>query len=227
MAGEIDIAGALRRAKVAELAKLLPRVQAAAEAARQTDEAKRSEALDPLTPAREVARLRAEAADAAFEAERMVRAADAVSEALVAAREAEARRQTRDRYEAARGRRDAVVQRVRAEYPDLAARLVDLLRELVAASADVQAANRDLPEGAERLELPEVLAREGLPHMQCAGGIGDPMLLAEMAVPDLDDPHRMLWPPTGFNTWLQRPLLSDIIRALPRIETAKEAEHAD
>lgn len=72
---------------------------------------------------------------------------------------AEAEEDRRAAYQQALAARDAAAARLVAEYPGLVAHLLDLVRELAEAGIAVEAANRDLPAGADPLIDAERIAR--------------------------------------------------------------------
>jgi hypothetical protein len=96
-------------------------------------------------------------------AERLVDRADAqveaVHQALNRALEEDLEAPRRAAYEAARQLSDAIQKRLETEYPQLAAAIVSILRDVQEAETVVVRANRDLPKGAAPLVSPEVAVR--------------------------------------------------------------------
>lgn len=83
----------------------------------------------------------------------------ALEDRLAAARSAEDGTRKRQAYAAALAARDAAAARLAREYPDLAQAALALLRAVAEADLAVARVNDDLPEGAERLSLVELVAR--------------------------------------------------------------------
>ena len=99
----------------------------------------------------------AEAEDAAGDAQLYLEALeDRLAEARAAAAEAARRR----RYEEAAALSKAATRDLAKQYPDLARGFVALLRQLSEARRAIEAANADLPAGAELLQDPEAVVRD-------------------------------------------------------------------
>lgn len=169
----------------------IPAVEEAATAARAEAEKTRTAALDPRLSASAAEAKRAEAERAGFQADRMEVALASLRDRLVEAEEAEALADRRARYDAAKVRGEAAAARLAAEYPEIVERLVPLLREVLEATADVIEANKERPEGADKLPIPEYAAR----------GIEDvtshtfPLLVTDMYVPVFEERNAAHWPP--------------------------------
>jgi hypothetical protein len=123
-------------------------------------EAARTRALDPTLAAADVVAARREMGDAAFRRDRLQTAATRLRERLqeVAAQEEDHRR--RLAYDEAKAERDDLVSELSRVYPPIEAQLADLLGRLDASDRRIEFINdRDLPSGAERLLVAELVAR--------------------------------------------------------------------
>ncbi|MFN4160043.1 MAG: hypothetical protein ACK4GO_16805 [Gemmobacter sp.] len=123
-------------------------------------------------------------------------------------------------YDSTKTERDRVSERTKAEYPPLAAALVELLNDIVAVALKVDAANGQLPEGAAPLDRPEG-------HLRGFQDRGDSLFPCEefglarltgIVLPDLADWNKAHWPPgwrAGFDAW-QRPFVFQKVARLWR-----------
>lgn len=160
----------------------------------------RAASLDPTASADDVRKARAALSDIDFEAERLMVAAECLSQALEAAQEREASQEKAKAYEAARAERDALAEELATVYPEAASRIADLLARIVKNNAAVEAANRALPENAEWLADVEHVARGVASNgMLVSGQTGQTARLVDkVALPHLSgddaarDPHG-LW----------------------------------
>ena len=119
----------------------------------------RAASLDPTASADDVRKARASLSDIDFEAERLMVAAECLSQALEAAQAREASQAKAKAYEAARAERDALAKELATVYPEAAGKIADLLARIVKNNAAVTAVNRALPENAEWLADVEHVVR--------------------------------------------------------------------
>lgn len=115
--------------------------------------------LSPLATSAQAHELRQRAGDYRFEADRMEASCSAIRARIEDLRELEARQQAEQRYAEARAERDALAQHITERLPGLLDELVVMIDRIAESRAQVIAANRDLPEGAELLEEAETIAR--------------------------------------------------------------------
>ena len=159
----------------------------------------RQRALNPALPQDEVKQAREDADAAAFDAERMTTAIDALeNRAMSIADEAEAIRRN-DAYENAIAERDRCAERIRAEYPSLQKQLIDLLADLAATNALVDRANHKRPEGAAVIQRPEGAARGFDDRDNLTLGSGAPyngqiFRILQAVLPDFQDRALLAWP---------------------------------
>lgn len=181
-----------RKASPAEISDLLQ--EASGEAARlRAGAAKaRDTALDPRKTGAAVQKLRREAEDAEFEADRIGQAVVALEEFEEEAEARAAAEGARAAYDDAVARRDAVAERIRIDYPQIAADLMSLIGAIVASNKEIVTVNRELPDGCEPILQAEQRARgfrrRSLTH------IVNPPLIAQMMVPAFDPAEGALHP---------------------------------
>lgn len=119
----------------------------------------RAASLDPTASADDVRKARAALSDIDFEAERLMVAAECLSQALEAAQAREASQAKAKAYQAAQAERDALAKELAAVYPEAAGKIADLLARIVKNNRVVDEVNRALPENAEWLADVEHVAR--------------------------------------------------------------------
>jgi hypothetical protein len=177
----------------ADVAAMLDRVGPEVDRLRTRAGAVRDDALNPRLTWAEVQALRAAADEADFEAARIERAAEVLAADLDKLQAAEAETDRRARYSAADARAAEVAELVRLRYPALAADLLKLIEQVVDATREVVAVNRDLPAGFAMLRGPEDRAR-GVNMTAGTRPERAPMLLAEAVLPPFTPSDRAIWP---------------------------------
>ncbi|CDX22111.1 hypothetical protein MPL3356_390151 [Mesorhizobium plurifarium] len=103
--------------------------------------------------------IEAKIASANRDIERAYAAKTELTKRLEAAKAAATESELRARYDAAKAQADAAGKMLRKEYPELAKRLVSLIRTLAEADVAVEEANRQLPADAPPLLPAEILVR--------------------------------------------------------------------
>ena len=190
------IAHALRDdASPDEIRSLIPEVEAAASAVRETAARARARALDPALTSREAALARDEQDDAAFAYDRLSAAVRRLREHRNSLRQSDADARRCVEYERVMAERDAVAAEVTSSYTALCEELVALLRRLSACDARVERVNAALPGGAAPLALAEHVARGSL---QRSVGPDVPRLSRALRLPALRPGQhgaRLAWPP--------------------------------
>lgn len=120
--------------------------------------------LDPFLGTAAVARARKEHDELSLAASRLEDAIERLADQLEVARAREAEAAKRKRYDEALTERDALVEDLKAIYPEAAATIAALLLRIEAADGKIAAVNTNLPDGAVWLEYPEQIARGRPPH---------------------------------------------------------------
>ncbi|CDX39196.1 hypothetical protein MPLA_290070 [Mesorhizobium sp. ORS 3359] len=103
--------------------------------------------------------IEAKIASANRDIERAYAAKTELTKRLEAAKAAATESELRARYDAAKAKADAAGQKLQREYPELAKRLVSLIRTLAEADVAVEEANRQLPADAPPLLPAEIVVR--------------------------------------------------------------------
>jgi hypothetical protein len=154
LSGEIRAALTDHEATAARLGALIEPAAAAAREAEAEAERLRRESLDPALTPQHAGRIRSRAEEATWRAERWRASVETLTERREALAAAEAEAARRAAYDAAAAAREASVKALRDRYAELAAALAALLSDAVEAHRAIEAANSDLPSGAE--PLPDV-----------------------------------------------------------------------
>lgn len=178
--------------------------------------------LDPALPLAEAEAVAAEADRTQFHIRRLGAHHKRLVSLEALRRTAEAQAEKAERYARAKAARDRCATLIRQKYPSVQGALMELLAEIAAATAAVQAANNDLPDGADYLDSPEGVAF-GYPDSPAGRPVGyRPPVIAEMLIPDLGNWAAPAWPP-GWNGGAQgRPRSQALdqwlatLRALPK-----------
>lgn len=161
----------------------------------QTEAAEaREAALDSALSHSEAQALRQKAEETGHDAARMAHAFARLEAALSPRIEHEKEAARKARYQAAAEATDRCAERIRKDWPQVQAQLLDLVSETMRASAAVDAANQDPPQGAKPLERPEGAARgfrdRGPRDLPLEEGL---FRLTSMTIPALE-PDRLAWP---------------------------------
>jgi len=159
------IQAAIKAGKSEGIEPLIFEAEAASKQAVEDHDAARERALDPLLSDDEIAASRKAMEDASFVQERMAKAAAVLREKLSEFRSDEEQAVLLKIYNAAIAKRNFASARLKAEYRDLANRLGDVLADVAAADREVEASNRRLPAGANRIMDVEQHARPGTSAM--------------------------------------------------------------
>lgn len=159
------IQAAIKAGKSDGIEPLIFEAEAASKQAVADHDAARERALDPLLSDDEIAASRKAMEDASFVQERMAKAAAVLREKLSEFRSDEEQAVLLKIYNAAIAKRNFASARLKAEYRDLANRLGDVLADVAAADREVEASNRRLPAGANRIMDVEQHARPGTSAM--------------------------------------------------------------
>lgn len=172
----------------AAVGALIREAETITERALRDADAAKTRALDPLLDDDEIEHARKAAADAEFTQARMGEAVRLLSGKRDEFRRNEDQVERIEAYEKAMAKRDAVVARLRDEFPSLANRLGQLLADVASADALVDVVNRNLPAGRHRIESVEAVGRPG--HSP-----NDAPPLVRMTIPPFDG--RSPWPTWG------------------------------
>ena len=161
-----------------------------------TAEKERTKALDPaLSP--DLRKARAAMEDATFAANRLRTLQPRLQKRLQHVRYVEAHDRWLESYTAVKAKRDASAEELKALYPEVVAKLTDLLTRLRAIDAEVHRVNTSKPvmagepwDGNMPLELTECEARG-------VTGFNSPDYSLDRGVrlPDFDKPGQNHWPP--------------------------------
>jgi hypothetical protein len=138
--------------------KLIADTEAAAKAATGKAAAAKEEALDPTIVAAEVAAARKEMEDAAFVSDRMTVAATRLRDRFRAVTAAEDNARRLVEYHRVVALRDELAKELGEVYPQLAAKLADLMQRV--AANDREIATVKLPDGGSRILESELVARD-------------------------------------------------------------------
>jgi hypothetical protein len=189
---EDRIAEALRdHAGSTEIAALITEARDAVAASERAYGRAKEKALDPVTPAADVAEARRVMEDCEFRQERMRQADRSLAVELDAAR----KREDRDRHQAVfdevKAERDVLVADLRRDYGPAAATIAALLVRIQASDSRIAALNA-YP-GGERLEPAECVAREIPPTFYGPRGI-IPRLSLATRLPSFDNSGAYQWP---------------------------------
>ncbi|TPK42630.1 MULTISPECIES: hypothetical protein [unclassified Mesorhizobium] len=176
----------------ADVATLLQAVGAADKRAKADHAVAKERALDPATPAADVAKARKAMEDAAFASERMSAAATRLNDLLATTQKSEAEALRQTEMKAALVERDALAADLAREWPELERKMLDLLARLsansdrltrAAAGAVVVTAEqiaRKAPDNFavnHSLSMPRLLTNLRLPaFVGCSGGYVWPRL---------------------------------------------------
>lgn len=151
-------------------------------------------ALDPSLSSAEAQALRQKAEETGHDSARMTHALTRLEAALGPRIEHEKEMARRARYDAAAEATDRCAERIRKDWPRMQPELLNLLDEIMRASAAVDAANQDPPQGAKPLERPEGAARgfrdRGPRDLPLEA---DLFRLTSMTIPGIE-PSRIAWP---------------------------------
>ena len=189
-----------------DLGELLDHTKAEAErVTAEHDQAERV-ALDPATRPSAVDEARKAMGDLTFRASRLSNAVHGLTKLLAEARGRESAEQNEKDFFAARIRRNEVVERIQAEFPEIAGRMLDLIGDILKNNVEVSAANDRRPEGVEPLEKAEAVVS----GVKRGGGGLYPGRIVEMMIPNLSDPFHPHWPPRWRADDDERPLESVI-----------------
>lgn len=161
----------------------------------QTEAAEaREAALDPALSHGEAQTLRQKAEEAAHDAARMTHAHNRLEAALGPRIEHEKEEARKARYEAAAAGNAACVHVIVNRWPELQRELLTLVADIMAKSAETDAVNLDLPQGAKPLDRPEGAARgfrdRGPRDLPLEA---DLFRLTSMTIPGIE-PTRIAWP---------------------------------
>lgn len=188
------LANGVAEASSEEIAKLLHQTKQAAAKSQQAAEAEAERALDPTNLDPEKSRTLAE--KLRFEHERLSRAIPLLEQQL---RQAQARAyatQWNDEFEQVETERDALAEELTATYPDLVAKLVDLLDRIEACDREVDRVNGSAPSGDHRRRLLGVeLTARGLNSFSAT----NPSLTANLKLPNPGDTRSLAYPPEQVN----------------------------
>ncbi len=190
LSGEIRAALTDHEATAARLGALIEPAAAAAREAEAEAERLRRESLDPALTPQHAGRIRSRAEEATWRAERWRASVETLTERREALAAAEAEAARRAAYDAAAAAREASVKALRDRYAELAAALAALLSDAVEAQRAIEAANSDLPSGAE--PLPDV---ESAFERRDRDTI--PVGVANVLLPNLDGVSDPVWPADG------------------------------
>ena len=181
-------------ATAAAVSDLIEEAEAAAHVANESAERSRSRAFDPTLTMREVAEVRREMEDAAFNRDRLQAAMLRLKERHDELRIKEENDRRRATYKQAKAERDALAQELRDLYPRFAEQLADLLVRIERNNQTVEHTNTMLPKDAEPLLLAELTARKMAGWAQ--DGIDAPRLTSSVRLPAFErTPHApWLWP---------------------------------
>jgi hypothetical protein len=175
----------------AALETMLDRVAPEAERLAARAAQVRDDALDPRLAAAEVLALRAAADEADWERARIERAAEVLTREIAERRDAEAEADRRARYDAAKAERDRVADLLRQRWPGIVAEALELIADIGRAAKMSEAANADLPEGAEALAHPQMIAG-GFTGPSVYNGNFQALLIERMVLPSLAG--HVVWP---------------------------------
>lgn len=164
-------------AKSDDFSSLIADVEAAAKTANETAAASRTRALDPTTLAVEVAAARKQMEDAAFTADRMNVAATRLRDRFRAVTSAEENARRQIAYDRVTQQRDALAKEFAEVYPQLVAKLADLMNRVAANDREIAATKS--PEGAPRILEAELVAR----GLQGFVVNGPPSIVRELRLP--------------------------------------------
>ena len=181
----------------AAVAALLAEVTEALGAARSAARQAEASALDPVlnTVAADHESQVAQAAN--FAARRLEAAETRLTEFHAQRAQEELEAEQWKRYRAVEKKRDALAERIKREYPDLARGMVDLITAEIDAWLEIRKVNADLPPGAQLLNRPDAQARGYIDN----GRDGTPgarfgtMPLAAAVIPDPANFEMAIWPP--------------------------------
>jgi hypothetical protein len=140
---------------------LIVEAEAACIASDQAANQARTRALDPALTANDVAEARRQMEDAAFRRERLQVAVARLGERLREVMLQEKNERWLIAYEKARSERDGLAAKLKATYPTIEVQLAELLAQIEMNDREIEAINsRALPDGAERLLVAELVARD-------------------------------------------------------------------
>lgn len=122
--------------------------------------AARSKAVDPMTADDEATAAREAHHNLTFEEERATSSSARLKLRLGEVLEAEERERGRLAYEAAAKEREECIVLIRDEYPKHADAIVDILKRIRACDAQLEAANKQRPDGQPWLHGPDYAVRE-------------------------------------------------------------------
>jgi hypothetical protein len=141
------------------IADLITAADAAAEKAGQMAAVARARALNPALASNGVKEARQQMEDAAFQRDRLQVAVTKLRERLVAVKGDEENARRERAYQAVEAERDRLAEELKS-YPEIAARLADLLVRIVANDAEIERINAHaLPRERGRLLSAELVAR--------------------------------------------------------------------
>lgn len=185
----------------ADLAALTAETESAITQVETTAGAEKEKALNPaLSPDPRAARLAME--DAAFAATRLRKLLPRLQQKLHQVAAAEERARWLADYERVKVKIDQAAKKF-AEYPELAARLIEIFREAEAVDQEVSRVDGSAPAGEHRrLRGVELIAR-GLESFTR----DSPSIAETVQLPDWQDSNRMTWPPP-------QPLLAAVYAAM-------------
>ena len=156
----------------------------------------RRAALDPAISGEAVQKALQSASALDFESDRIENTIARLRERVVALEKVEAASRDRAAFDAARRARDEAVEGLR-RYPEIAEQIVEILVAVQQANAAVTAANRAIPDGEDRLDFAEMVARGVRFNEEESVG-----LVANVRLPSPDPRRgvtRPLWPQTNGN----------------------------
>jgi hypothetical protein len=169
------------QAKSEDFEPLIADVTHAAKAASASAAQARDRALDPTTPAAEVASTRREMEDAIITFDRLQVAVKKLHDRHRAVLHAEENARRKLAYDKVLQVRDALAKELAKLYPPVAAQLADLMARIAANDREVTAINARLPDGAQGILVAELIARGMLGWVN--NGVQAPSIVAELRLP--------------------------------------------
>lgn len=153
--------------RASEVATLIQQVEVATRSATESATRSRERALDPTLNGAELGAARQTMLDVGFQVERLTAASSRLRQRHAELKALEADAVKRQRYDEVAAQRDVLANKLSAIYPELVAKLSELLPQLAANDAEVNFINRpeNKPAGAAPLQVTELKAR-GLLHFQ-------------------------------------------------------------
>jgi len=171
-------------AKSEDFPLLIADTETAARAASDKAAVARTRALDPTTPAAEVAAARKEMEDAAFVSDRMTVAATRLRDRYRAVTAAEDNARRILAYNETIAARDKLADELAKVYPQITATLADLMNRLAANNNEITAVNNRLPNGGSRVLEAELVARNLQGFMN--DGVETTGIIRELRIPAWD-----------------------------------------